>query len=90
MEKLLDILLNVEFMKWAVPLLGGVMAWFANEWLKRRQEKWEIKRMACLEALTLIDAHFANEPEFKQQTDPKTGNKIKINIQSQEKPNIAS
>lgn len=87
MEKLLDILLDVEFIKWAVPLLSGVMAWLLNEWLKRQQEKWEIKRTACLEALTLIDAHFANEPEFKQQTDPKTGNQI--NIQAQEKPNIA-
>lgn len=78
MEKLLHILLDVEFLKWAVPLLGGIIAWFGNEGLKRRQEKWEIKRKACLDALSIIDAHFANEPELKQQ-----------NIQSQEKPNIA-
>jgi len=38
-----EILTSVEFWKFAVPLLGAVIAWFANEWRKRIADEYQRK-----------------------------------------------
>lgn len=40
---ILDILSSVDFWKFAAPLIGAVVAWFANEWRKRLAEKYQRK-----------------------------------------------
>jgi hypothetical protein len=57
---MLKALADIEFIKWAVPLIGAVIAWLINERQKRALVRWELKRQACLEALEIVDAHFSN------------------------------
>jgi hypothetical protein len=37
------ILTSVEFWKFAIPLLGAVIAWFTNEWRKRIVDQYQRK-----------------------------------------------
>ena len=43
MEETLDILLSVHYWKFALPLFGAIIAWFANEWRKRLMEQYQRK-----------------------------------------------
>ncbi len=38
-----DILSSADFWKFALPLLGAVVAWFANEWRKRVADQYQRK-----------------------------------------------
>jgi len=49
-----------EILKWAVPLIGAVGAWLANERWKRGEARREIKRRACLDALRIVDSFHSN------------------------------
>lgn len=39
----MEVLSSVEFWKFSVPLLGAVVAWFANEWRKRIADQYQRK-----------------------------------------------
>ena len=38
-----EILSSVDFWKFAVPLLGAIIAWFTNEWRKRIADQYQRK-----------------------------------------------
>jgi hypothetical protein len=38
-----EIFSSVEFLKFTIPLLGAVFAWFANEWRKRLADQYQRK-----------------------------------------------
>jgi hypothetical protein len=57
---MIEAVMNIEFLKWCIPLVGAVIAWLANERWKRGEHRRDIKRKACLDALLVIDAHFSN------------------------------
>jgi hypothetical protein len=46
-----DILSSVDFWKFAVPLIGAVIAWFANEWRKRVADQYQRKESSYKELL---------------------------------------
>ncbi len=56
----MDIIFNIEVWKLLLPVIVVVFGWLYNERQKRHQERWEIKRKACIEALEVVDAHFSN------------------------------
>ena len=47
----IEILSSVEFLKFALPLLGAVIAWFANEWRKRVTDQYQRKEASYKELL---------------------------------------
>lgn len=48
---MIEILTSAEFWKFAIPLLGGVAAWFANEHQKRSLEQYQKKEAQYQELL---------------------------------------
>ncbi len=40
---MLDVLSSVDFWKFALPLLGAIVAWYANEWRKRVADQYQRK-----------------------------------------------
>jgi len=59
-DKFLQILLSVDFWKITFPVLIAVFVWWLNERSKRKWEKWNIKKEACLKALNLANAVLSN------------------------------
>jgi len=59
-EPLITILSSVEFWKIAAPAFTAIFAWLLNEKSKRKWEKWQIKKDACLKALNLANAVLSN------------------------------
>ena len=51
MPAILDVLSSVDFWKFALPLLGAVIAWFTNEWRKRISEQYQRKEANYKELL---------------------------------------
>ena len=51
MPAILDVLSSVDFWKFALPLLGAVIAWFANEWRKRISDQFQRKEANYKELL---------------------------------------
>lgn len=51
MPAILDVLSSVDFWKFALPLLGAVIAWFANEWRKRISDQYQRKEANYKELL---------------------------------------
>lgn len=43
MEKFIEIISSVDFLKFVIPLMGAVIAWFLNEWRKRIWEQYKRK-----------------------------------------------
>ena len=43
MTAVVEILSSVDFWKFAIPLLGAVIAWFTNEWRKRVADQYQRK-----------------------------------------------
>ena len=71
---MLDIFSSVEFWKFSMPLLGAVIAWFANERHKRLADQYQRKEASYKELLRslrgfYVDAAGANDlkVEFLQQ-----------------------
>jgi len=50
-------------------IVSSLLNWFIKSKERGEQRRWEIKREACLEALEIIDARFA---DYSWQTDGKT------------------
>lgn len=59
-EQLRIILSSVEYWKIAAPAFTAIVAWILNERSKRKWEKWQIKKDACLKALNLANAVLSN------------------------------
>lgn len=59
-EKFIQIFLSVDFWKITFPALIAILAWWLNEQSKRKWEKWNIKKAACLKALNLANAVLSN------------------------------
>jgi len=59
-EQLRTILSSIEFWKIAAPAFTAIVAWVLNERSKRKWEKWQIKKDACLKALNLANAVLSN------------------------------
>ncbi len=51
MPAILDVFSSVDFWKFALPLFGAVIAWFANEWRKRISEQYQRKEANYKELL---------------------------------------
>lgn len=49
-----EILLSVDFWKFALPLIGAVIAWFLNEWRKRLWEQYQRKEANYKELVRCI------------------------------------
>jgi len=63
-----QILLSVDFWKFAVPLLGAIVAWFANEWRKRITDQYLRKEANYKELLKSLRGFYigaANAQELK-------------------------
>ena len=53
-----EILSSVEFWKFAVPLLGAVIAWFANEWHKRITDQYQRKEANYKELIKSLRGYY--------------------------------
>ena len=65
-----DILSSVEFWKFALPLLGAVVAWFANEWRKRIADQYQRKEANYKELLRSLRGFYvgaSNANELKTE-----------------------
>jgi hypothetical protein len=59
-ETIGKILSSVDFWKTTFPALIAIIVWWLNERSKRKWEKWNIKKDACLKALNLANAVLSN------------------------------
>ena len=68
-EPLTTILSSVEFWKIAAPAFIAIVAWILNERGKRKWELWQLKKVACLNALNLANAVLSNYeyPKVKKE-----------------------
>lgn len=63
-----DILSSAEFWKFAIPLLGAVIAWFTNEWRKRVADQYQRKEANYKELIRSLRGFYvgaANADELK-------------------------
>lgn len=58
-----SVLSSVEFWKFVIPLLGAVVAWFANEWQKRVAQQFERKEQRYTELLRSLRGFYAGETD---------------------------
>lgn len=59
-ELIKEVFLSVDTWKIAVPTFFIVVGWLYNEHRKRVWEKWQIKKSACMKALTVANAVISN------------------------------
>jgi hypothetical protein len=67
---ILDILSSVDFWKFALPLLGAVVAWFTNEWRKRIADQYQRKEANYKELLRSLRGFYvgaSNADELKSE-----------------------
>lgn len=65
---ILDTLSSVDFWKFALPLLGAVIAWFTNEWRKRIADQYQRKEANYKELLRSLRGFYvgaSNADELK-------------------------
>ena len=70
MHAILDILSSVDFWKFALPLVGAVVAWFANEWRKRIADQYQRKEANYKELLRSLRGFYVganNADELKSE-----------------------
>jgi hypothetical protein len=63
-----EILSSAEFWKFAIPLLGAVIAWFTNEWRKRVADQYQRKEDNYKELIRSLRGFYigaANADELK-------------------------
>lgn len=63
-----DILSSAELWKFAIPLLGAVIAWFTNEWRKRAADQYQRKEANYKELIRSLRGFYvgaANADELK-------------------------
>ena len=53
-----NIVLSIEFWKFAAPLFGAVIAWFVNEWRKRVWEQYQRKEESYKELLRCLQGFY--------------------------------
>lgn len=58
-----EVLSSVEFWKFAIPLLGAVIAWFTNEWRKRVADQYQRKEANYKELLRSLRGFYVSEAE---------------------------
>ncbi len=65
MSAILDILSSVDFLKFALPLLGAVVAWFVNEWRKQIADQYQRKEANYKELLRSLRGFYvsSNNPD---------------------------
>lgn len=65
-----DVIVSVEFWKFAAPLFGAVVAWFVNEWRKRVWEQYQRKEESYRELLRCLKGFYVganNANELKAE-----------------------
>lgn len=65
-----QIFLSVDFWKFAVPLFGAILAWFANEWRKRLTDQYQRKEANYKELIKSLRGFYvgaANAQELKAE-----------------------
>lgn len=70
MYTIFDIFSSVDFWKFALPLLGAVVAWFANEWRKRIADQYQRKETNYKELLRSLRGFYvgaSNDEELKRE-----------------------
>ena len=56
---MLKIIASVDFLKFALPLLGAIVAWLVNEWRKRIWEQYQRKEQSYRELLRCLKGFYA-------------------------------
>ncbi|MHC2066127.1 hypothetical protein ACYFX5_01520 [Bremerella sp. T1] len=77
MDVLKQIVTSVDFWKLFAPACLAILAWLLNEKSKRSEDRWKMKREACIQALNIANGvlsnyQYANVPEgdiVKEQVD---------------------
>jgi len=60
MEFLKNIFTSIEFWKLVIPACIAILAWVLNERGKRYEERWKMKREACIQALKIANGVLSN------------------------------
>lgn len=58
----MQIVSSVEFWKFTAPLLGAVLAWFANEWRKRVADQYQRKEESYKQLLRSLRGFYVGAP----------------------------
>jgi len=61
-----EILLSVDFWKFALPLIGAVIAWFLNEWRKRLWEQYQRKEANYKELVRCIRGFYVGSEDTEK------------------------
>jgi len=65
-----EVLVSVDFWKFAAPLFGAIVAWFVNEWRKRVWEQYQRKEESYRELLRCLKGFYVgvnNANELKAE-----------------------
>jgi Pyruvate/2-oxoacid:ferredoxin oxidoreductase delta subunit len=69
MEQFVEVIISVDFLKWAIPLIGGVIAWLFNERRKRAWEEYVRKENNYKELLRTYRGFYTDSPNFDMQAE---------------------
>ena len=61
-----EILASPDFWKFALPLIGAVIAWFTNEWRKRVSEQYQRKEASYAELIRALKGFYIGAPDAEK------------------------
>lgn len=74
------VLLSVEMWKILVPTAIVVIGWLYNEHRKKVWEKWQVKKSACMKALTVANAVLSNYKYLNIPEEEMTPQMLSIEV----------
>lgn len=66
MTAVLEVISSVEFWKFALPLLGAVIAWYTNEWRKRVADQYQRKEANYKELIRALQGFYEGAPKSNE------------------------
>lgn len=67
MANMIEIIKSVEFWKFVIPIMGGVIAWLANERQKRILDQYQRKETQYKELISTLGSFYAGAVSLEDQ-----------------------
>jgi hypothetical protein len=61
----MDEYLSPEFLKFVIPLIGAILAWFINEWRKRSLEEYQRKEERYRQLILALKGFYEGQQDSK-------------------------
>lgn len=66
MDSLITVLISADFLKFFLPLIGAIIAWYTNEWRKRLTDQYQRKETNYRELIKSLRGFYNEETDAKK------------------------